>query len=216
MTRLTSNSTLKLRVSTVGQVNSRGKTMCTGIGQPWHTEPSAIWMFWISVASRACPSAYAHVSTRTSCSSIDLIVAEHSSTVTEPVSGCCMLQTFESIWPVILNVGMRERADLRTFSSDSGTIEKSCGLILGVRFSGTSRMNSTDRFMFLCIIPRRTSTVITYCVLMYTPWYDSSSFSPSVSLTSNSNSNWWRPSGSLPAGSSTALELNSFCGLIVE
>eukprot|EP00966_Prymnesium_polylepis_P044474 1030998-Prymnesium_polylepis.1 len=54
MTRLTSNSTLKLRVSTVGQVNSRGKTMCTGIGQPWHTEPSAIWMFWISVASRAC------------------------------------------------------------------------------------------------------------------------------------------------------------------
>ena len=25
-------------------------TACTGIAQPWQTAPSAIWMFWISVA----------------------------------------------------------------------------------------------------------------------------------------------------------------------
>eukprot|EP00964_Phaeocystis_antarctica_P089409 scaffold57074_cov61-Phaeocystis_antarctica.AAC.1 len=24
--------------------------MCIGMAQPWHTAPSAIWMFWISVA----------------------------------------------------------------------------------------------------------------------------------------------------------------------
>ena len=31
-------------------MKSRGKTMCIGMAQPWHTAPSAIWMFCISVA----------------------------------------------------------------------------------------------------------------------------------------------------------------------
>lgn len=50
--------TLKLVVSSVGQVNSRGKTMWMGTERPRQTSPSAIWMFWISVASRAYPSAH--------------------------------------------------------------------------------------------------------------------------------------------------------------
>ena len=31
-------------------VRAGGKTMCIGMAHPWHTAPSAIWMFWISVA----------------------------------------------------------------------------------------------------------------------------------------------------------------------
>ena len=53
----TSKSTLKVRVETVGHVKSRGKTMWIGMAHPWQMGPSAIWMFWISVASRAIPSA---------------------------------------------------------------------------------------------------------------------------------------------------------------
>lgn len=45
--------TLKLVVSRVGQVKSLGNTMWMGMGRPLQTSPSAIWMFWISVASLA-------------------------------------------------------------------------------------------------------------------------------------------------------------------
>jgi len=42
--------TLKLFVTSVGQVNSRGKIMNIGIGRPLITSPSAICIFCISVA----------------------------------------------------------------------------------------------------------------------------------------------------------------------
>ena len=33
-----------------GEERVPAMTACTGIAQPWQTAPSAIWMFWISVA----------------------------------------------------------------------------------------------------------------------------------------------------------------------
>ena len=40
-TKFTSNSTLKCKVSTVGQVNNLGNTMYIGITKSLHTSPSA-------------------------------------------------------------------------------------------------------------------------------------------------------------------------------
>jgi hypothetical protein len=144
------------------------------------------------------------------------MVAVHSSTTTSPVSGSEMLQIVVSSCPVILNVGTWCSALLRTFSSDSGTIEKGAELILGGLGSGASMMNSIERLRFLLSMPRRTSTVITYWMLMKTPWYDSSSFSPSAGFSSISKSKSTPPSGSLPGGCSSAECMSSCTGLIDE
>ena len=79
ITKLSSKFSSNHLLETEGHVKSRGKHMYSGIAHPRQTSPSAIWMFWISVASRVSPSESRHVSIRTSCSSIDLSALLESS-----------------------------------------------------------------------------------------------------------------------------------------
>lgn len=51
----------ELVVSSGGQVDSQRKTMYIGSQMFWQTSPPAIWIFWMSVASRDYPSAHPHV-----------------------------------------------------------------------------------------------------------------------------------------------------------
>lgn len=87
-----------------------------------HTSPSAIWMFWISVASLAYPSKHPHVSTRTSCSSIDLIGASDIFKVISPVNGFVIEQTDVCSNPSTAKSGTAARSF--KFSSDAGLHQK--------------------------------------------------------------------------------------------
>ena len=124
----TSNSTLNVSVIIVGQVKTRGNTMYKGIARFRHGVPSQICRFWISVASLAgaAPTGVI-VSTRTNCSSIDVILDAASSTVISPVKGALSEQFVRLKRPRTENFGIVARDVFLTFSKDSGLITKSTG-----------------------------------------------------------------------------------------
>ena len=80
------------------------------------TSPSAIWMFWISVASRAVLplSGWRTVSDRTSWSSMDLTLAWDSSTTNSPVNGRLMGQDWRWSLPETLKPGSYTHLTLPT------------------------------------------------------------------------------------------------------
>ena len=104
MRRLISNSILNLPDLTVGQLNKRGKTIYMGTTSPRQTLPSPICKSCISVASlKNCPDPMLSIdSTRTSCSSSDLMVATLMSTLTSPVKGWLILQFVLCTFPLIV------------------------------------------------------------------------------------------------------------------
>ena len=169
MTRLISNSILKLLVISVGHVKSLGNIMSIGMDSPRQTSPSAIWMFCTSVASLAIPSVHPHVSTLTNWSSIDLILASHDSTINFPLKGSSMAQFIDQSCPLTLNLGTLSL--LLTFLNDSGETLKVMGCMSIGSLLGDSTINSTTLSKSFVSIDLLTSHLTVYWMEMKTPWY---------------------------------------------
>ncbi len=144
-------------------MNTRGNTMYSGMARFLQTVPSPICRFWISVLSRAtcAPLAAVMVSTRTSCSSMDLMGVTLSTTVTSPVKGALREQLVLLRRPRIVNAGMVDTLADFTFSSRSGRISKSTGAGGGRSAQGTSTTKSTSASSGFAMKPVRTSVAVT-------------------------------------------------------
>mmetsp|Transcript_5150 Transcript_5150/g.17296 ORF Transcript_5150/g.17296 Transcript_5150/m.17296 type:complete len:238 (+) Transcript_5150:248-961(+) len=173
-----------------------------GMAMPLAGSPSAIWMFWISVASLFSWASVLTVSTRTSCSSMDLMGASLSSTTISPVKGRLMGHTLLCSLPEILKRGsLSELARcapslLRAcVNSNDSTLD--AGACVGL---GTSTMNSISFLSAFLKEPRSHSTLRRKNTFTYTPWYVSMRGCPELPESTNSKGISVLPSGTRPAG----------------